>query len=138
MDGIYVFAIALALVALAGGLFVRYLLNYDLDEQALSQLRKQGKDLRAAHKLVFRSEFADALGASQAAETLNRDGYATVVKDGLDGRKLLLASKAMTPELRRLKAVRERMYSIVRPRRGIYEGWDIETPAGNQPSDEKT
>jgi hypothetical protein len=94
------------------------------DAKLISQLADSGSDLDKLHQIEFRLHFPSQKNAQRAEGKLLGLAFATkIVKFGVEGDWVVLASKVMYPIESDLLGLRDKLNVVATDDHGIYEGW---------------
>lgn len=116
--------VALALVALIGGMPVARAAGFEEDIEAIAALREAGADLTQPILLEFIFHFDTREDARKMWRALSGDGFkAQVSPGGSTPGVLVFARKSMLVEEAGIARLRERLEQQARQYNGVYEGW---------------
>jgi hypothetical protein len=99
----------------------------DPDGTTLDELARAGSDLTREHRIEFYLYFPREETAHEADSILRAEGFETrLSQDEKEKDWTLLATRRMRPELAPLRAVRDRLTTLVAEKGGTYDGWGTE------------
>jgi regulator of RNase E activity RraB len=99
----------------------------DPDGATLDELARAGSDLTREHLIEFYLYFPQEAAANETSALLQQDGFETrLSRNDKEQDWTLLATRRMRPELAPLRAMRDRLTTLVGEKGGTYDGWGTE------------